>query len=796
MSGVVGYLVRSDARRHWRSFVLLALVAAFVVGTTLTAFAGSRRSQSAFDRYLEEVRTADLITFVNNDAPLDDVAGVESVESAVAFDLLAAIPERSDPSEFFPMFAPYAASTMFRYPLVSGRRADPGEVLEVNLSERTARRLKVATGDELPLVSYTQEEAGALEEEDGGPAEPTGPSLRLRVVGVVRDPGDIVGRTTDISPTFLTPAFTRQYADQIGKLSNGVLVRLAEPKDVAAYAAAIEGQGETDDTTFGEASFRAQATPTMNAIGTGLLAFGVVAGVAGLVVLAQVGARIAQRTAAERSALPAVGVGPRFRRLALALPLAASAAGGVLLGALASVLASPLLPIGLARRAEPDPGIRVDAFVLGIGVVASVLLVATLALAVAIRADREATGRTRSAPVSRLAAVVSRTSAPVPVIAGIQLAVSRGAGSRALPVRAAVAGVMTAVAGVLATAVFSASSHHLRETPQLYGWGWDTMAGGEEQSGLVSNADAVAQRLVADPAFRAVAELWFQLPVTVDGRPMAGLQLTELKGHTGLVVVDGRAPGAREIAVGATTLRSLGKAIGDEIDVQVTDGPTTAARISGVVAFPVDFDGGSSAEGLALTDAAGRSFGFRGDCDEEAYDCNRVYALAWAPGADRAAADARYAAQGIDLERPIPPGELNSLLAVERLPVVLALFLACIGVVAVGYTAAVTVRRRRRDLALLRTLGMTARDLRLVVFSQTSTLAAVGAALGAVAGVAAGRQVWRLTVGSVHLVYFPVVPLAALFVVVAATLVVAHLATTLPRRRLGGLRPAAVLRGE
>ena len=43
------------------------------------------------------------------------------------------------------------------------------------------------------------------------------------------------------------------------------------------------------------------------------------------------------------------------------------AAGGGLLAVLGAVAASPLLPVGVARRADPDPGFHVDWLVRGAG---------------------------------------------------------------------------------------------------------------------------------------------------------------------------------------------------------------------------------------------------------------------------------------------------------------------------------------------------------------------------------------------------------------------------------------------
>ncbi len=57
----------------------------------------------------------------------------------------------------------------------------------------------------------------------------------------------------------------------------------------------------------------------------------------------------------------------------------AVALGGAVLALVVAVAASPLLPVGLARLAEPDPGVSVDGVALGTGLVATVVLVMTMA---------------------------------------------------------------------------------------------------------------------------------------------------------------------------------------------------------------------------------------------------------------------------------------------------------------------------------------------------------------------------------------------------------------------------------
>src|SRR5262244_3766719 len=48
--GITLTWLRLDARRRWRSLVVLSLLIALATATVLTAVAGARRGQTAFDR--------------------------------------------------------------------------------------------------------------------------------------------------------------------------------------------------------------------------------------------------------------------------------------------------------------------------------------------------------------------------------------------------------------------------------------------------------------------------------------------------------------------------------------------------------------------------------------------------------------------------------------------------------------------------------------------------------------------------------------------------------------------------
>jgi ABC-type antimicrobial peptide transport system permease subunit len=133
---------------------------------------------------------------------------------------------------------------------------------------------------------------------------------------------------------------------------------------------------------------------------------------------------------------------------------------------------------------------------------------------------------------------------------------------------------------------------------------------------------------------------------------------------------------------------------------------------------------------------------------------------------------------------------------VAALPLALGAFLVLLAVGAVGHALATAVHRRRSELAVLRALGMTPRQSRLVVVTQASVLAAVGLAVGVPLGVAVGRFVWRLVAVNTPLAYHPPLALWALVLIGPLALLAANLLAAWPAQRAARLRSAQILRAE
>jgi len=141
------------------------------------------------------------------------------------------------------------------------------------------------------------------------------------------------------------------------------------------------------------------------------------------------------------------------------------------------------------------------------------------------------------------------------------------------------------------------------------------------------------------------------------------------------------------------------------------------------------------------------------------------------------------------------PAEIVNYQSTGATPVVLAAGLALGAIVALALTLIASVRRRRRDLAMLKTLGFTTRQLAATVAWQASVIAVIAAAIGVPVGIAAGRQLWTLFAENINAVPEPTVP-ASLILVAVGVLILANLVAAIPARLAARTPAALVLRTE
>lgn len=131
-----------------------------------------------------------------------------------------------------------------------------------------------------------------------------------------------------------------------------------------------------------------------------------------------------------------------------------------------------------------------------------------------------------------------------------------------------------------------------------------------------------------------------------------------------------------------------------------------------------------------------------------------------------------------------------------RKPLVLAALLGLIGVVALTHMLVSSVRRRRRDLAIMKTLGYDRRQMRLSVIWQASTLVLIALAAGLPVGIVGGRWACGLFADQLGIDRSPTIATTTLLLTIPATLLLANAIAAFPGRAAARIHPAVALRAE
>jgi hypothetical protein len=515
------------------------------------------------------------------------------------------------------------------------------------------------------------------------------------------------------------------------------------------------------------------------------------AALAGAVAIGITMSRDISLTSVDQETLRQLGCTRRQRVMVAGSSALLISSGGALLAIPLAIALSPLFPLGVARRADPDVGFHADWTVLVLGVVAMAAMLLTIALIAAYRATGRSSvgisvaGYPRKARIAERAAVAGL--AP-PITNGLRMALESGRGRTAVPVRTAILGAVCGILGVTAVLVFASSLDHLVATPELAGSTWDFKVADNTTN---TPCGAGNYGLTQQHGVAALAEVCSQ-NVQIDGRIVAALAYTTLRGAPiGPEITAGRPPsGLREIALGSKTLHALGKRIGNT--VQVTGRTTTLEfRIVGRAVFPTLGQAQPLADGAAFTGAAYAPL----------FDQNifvRYFVGRFAPGADRPNIERRIDAipQLETPSGPTVPVEIDRLRQVNWLPATLAALFGGLALLAVGHALITSVRRRRPELALLKTLGFTRRQVRATVAWQATTIGTVGLAIGIPAGTIVGSLIWRLVVEGLGVSAPTATPSTALLLTIPCVLALSNLIGFLPARAAARTQPAIALRSE
>lgn len=838
--------LRAEIRGHWRAMAALALILGIVGGVVLTAAAGARRTDTAYPRLLRWANAADVTVIVTNEdaaAPACDsgpfTAGGprEAAKRERFFAALARLPQAATVSRAtqynmalpVPGGQPDTQVQVFSSPddslgvtgdavkVTQGRMFTLGAPGEAVIDQQTADDEHLRPGDTLRLIGIGKDACGAASFARTTP-------LSFLVTGIaVFDDKIVPATTTAAQPRILlSPPFARSsLAVSMTNLPEAG-VQLRPGASAAALVAGTDalrkrfGIADSDYTTVTLAGSVGTTQSAIHPQAIALVIFAALAAFIGLAVLAQLLARQLVLDSAEFPVLRAVGMTRAHLAVAAMARVAVVTVAGALVAVTLSVLASPLMPIGPARLAEPDPGFSTDPPVMLAGLAAIALLPLAVLAPVAWRVARRggstlgAAGQGGAARPSRLAIMLSRAGAVTTAI-GLRMAFEPGRGRTAVPVRSALGGTALAVGAVVAATIFGTSLISLVSTPSRYGQNWDQQL----DLGYASVPGSAAARLLAAAPGVVGYAAGANGELSIAGITVPAIALDPVRGDGYLTLLNGRAPrNASEIALGAQTMRALHVAVGQTVRVRVawkggTPGSAAirAMRVTGTAVLPAfgvpALQNTDLGRGAVIAESL-LSSPTPPDC-REGMTCYGFFLLRYRPGASLTAGAAwlrdATTRQGctaaqctvIDDQRP---GGIRNYAGIRDTPLALGAVLAILAAATLAHVLLTSVRRRRRDLAVLKTLGCTRPQMLRVVAWQATALAGAALLIGVPLGVVAGRWAWELFAGAAGVSERADVPVPVVAAAVAGVLLLANLIAIWPGRRAARIRPALALRTE
>jgi hypothetical protein len=836
MSGalrVAGYRLRTTFRLRWPGYVVIVLLVGALGGLAMGTLAAARRTQSSFSAFVRSTNPSDLLvgsslfnpalgnSSGDNTALIHTIGRLPHVRHVESVGGLSATPLQ-------PSGAPVASSAnlsvqaegsidglyfhMDRVTVLHGRLANPARADEFVTDAGTARTFGFHVGEVIPWGFYTNSQVGLS---NNGPTSP--PFLRQneRLVGVVTFNTTVVQDEIDATNasliTLFTPALTRQLTQccVTFTFSGLQLARgsLALPTVETELGRVLPSNLPHDYGTSSTTEAKANRALKPESIALGV--FGGIAALAALLIVGQVIGRQLRLGSEEARTLRALGADPAMTMSDGLLGTLLAVLVGTLLAVVLAVALSPLAPLGPVRAVYPTRGVAFDWTVLGAGAAVLVLGLAAVAVVLALReAPQRSVNRdeARSGRTSAVATAAASAGLPPPAVAGIRLALEPGAERTAVPVRSAIVGAALAMLVVTATLTFGTSLSTLVSHPALYGWNWNYLLLGGQGVGTIPPQSTAL--LHADRSVTATSDLYFatmqiddQTVASLGAVPRAAVAPPLLSGH-GLNA-------ANQVVLGETTLAGLHKHVGDTVEVRYGSAPATRLRIVGTATMPTI---GSANAAQHPTMGTGALLSYQlipasvRNSFENTPDGPNALLVRLRPGADDAAA--RHQLQRIAAGLSLPtnygvtvvpvqrPAEIVNYRSMGETPAILGATLGVGAFVALGLTLTASVRRRRQELALLKTLGFTKRQLAATVAWQSSVAVLFGTVVGVPIGVALGRSLWLLFADGIHAVAHPSIPFLSITLLAIGAVLLANLVAAIPGRLAARTPTATLLRAE
>jgi hypothetical protein len=838
------YRFRATFKRRFTTYLSVILLIGLTGGLAMASIAAARRTQSSYPTFLQSTSPSTLTmgvfgfenggkgsaSLISKIDRLPDVADVRSLVGGDAVILNSAGAPRLSTI----MNVTISGSTdgyltrEDRLAALKGHLSNPKSLHQIEVTPGAARIWNVHQGEVIPIGFYAPQQANL----PGFGTSKVKPifTVRATVTAIVAMNGEIIQDDVDRAYgfAFITPAMVKRaeaidpdwkdpvyYAMQLRHGDNGLasveaqLVRLVPPD----YA------NEFHVSSVVTATVELAIKPESVALG----AFGLIAALVCLILSTQSLSRQVRQGNDERRILQSLGASHSDTFAESMIGTVGSVTLGVVVAVLVAAALSPLAPLGPVRAVYPDRGISWDWTVLGLGAVILMVVLGSASVLIALANSphrlRSATsaGPRRSVSVRRLQVL----GLPLAATVGAHFALESPRGRGEVPVRSILVGAVMAVTLMATTLTFSSGLHTLISRPALYGWNWNYMLNPSNNV-----PPAALRELNHDPDVAKWSGADYT-DITIDGLtvPMvemnagAKVQPPILSGH-GI-------ENNHQIVLGNQSLALLHKKVGQTVTVSYGSPenapvyiPPFTMTIVGTATFPAVGYATTVAQHTSMGTGAlvplgsqPRSFTRAISSKDPILNGPEMVFVRLRPGVSSSAGKRNleriaHTANVAFNKDPQAIGNYVTVLGVQRpaqivdyrsigaTPELLATGLAAGAVIALALTLIASVRRRRRDLAIMKTLGFTKRMLAAAVAWQATIDGLVGAVIGIPLGILFGRELWTLFARDINAVPQPTVPALAIVLVGVGTVVVAIVAALWPGRRAASTPPGLVLRSE
>lgn len=832
---VAWYWFRTSLSRRWPSYLALVLLIGLVGGIAIGSVSAARRTNSSFNIFLASTNPSQMSLLIyapNVTSVLSRLPHVRHIEASLSADMgfpagkhdAPRIPPAllsGDVTEIGSTDGEYFSEDAAA--VVAGHMANPKSRNQFVMTAAAERLMGWHVGQIVPMYFYTSAE----ENSSSFGTNKVKPVLRLdmHLVGTVVLNDEVVLDEVDRypAPIIFTPTLTRQlrgtgvyydtYALQLDGGSR--YVSAVEREIIAKLPKGATYNFHVTSTVSGQVN--RSIKPDAIALGF----FGLIAALAALIIAGSLIARTLQSDDEDLEILRSLGATPLMTTSASLTGIFGAIISGAVLADVVAVALSPLSPIGPVRAVYPDRGVSFDWPVLGLGFAILILVLASIAVLLTRRAARQRLTRQRipEEPLGAKAArLLGEAGLPVTSVVGVRFALDPGRHRESVPVRSALLGAVLAVTVIVATLTFGSSLNTLISRPALYGWNWNyALLNAPPQSTSLLNADPYvaawsgyfAPDIQVDgttvPVLMGALRAKVSPPLlsghevdAVDQIVLGAATMQQLHEHLGGYVLASYGssknapiyvPPMRLLIVGTSTLPAVGTA--GALHPSMGTGAIISASLeppamSKALKSPIHTLDGPALVFVRLRSGAPSAQALA-SLDKIAAVGDRAFA---------AVPDGQAAGDSVIVETVQYPAEIENYRSIGATPVVLALALTAGAVVALGLTLAASVRRRRRNLALLRALGFTGRQLMVTIAWQASVAGLVGVVVGVPAGILLGQWLWTLFARYIDAVPEPTVPVVSVVIVAVSAFVLANVVAMLPGRNAANTPAAQVLRGE